>query len=53
MWTEMWFGTSKMSLLTYFLIEKVPEEVISKEEFDVIHIYVITKPDLKDSIITV
>ncbi|XP_074645131.1 GATOR1 complex protein NPRL2-like [Tubulanus polymorphus] len=32
---------------------QVPEDYISKEQFDAVHVYIITKPELKDRIITI
>ncbi|ESO95737.1 hypothetical protein LOTGIDRAFT_188434 [Lottia gigantea] len=35
------------------IVYQVPEDYITKEEFDSVHIYIITKPDLQKSVITV
>ncbi|XP_064633487.1 GATOR1 complex protein NPRL2-like [Lineus longissimus] len=32
---------------------QVPDDYISKEEFDTVHVYIITKPELQNSIITI
>ncbi|KAK2142866.1 hypothetical protein LSH36_903g00084 [Paralvinella palmiformis] len=35
------------------IVYQVPENYISKDEFDTVHVYIITKPQLKDRIITI
>lgn len=35
------------------VVFQAPEDVVTKDEFDAVHVYIITKPELKDHIITI
>lgn len=37
----------------YMLSSQVPEEYISRELFDTVQVYIITKPELQNKLITV
>lgn len=39
--------------LSYVLSSQVPEEYISRELFDTVQVYIITKPELQNKLITV
>lgn len=43
---------SVSSLLIFIQIYQVPEDFISKEEFDCVAVYIIPKPELQSKLIT-